>query len=317
MKCLNPRILLVSAAVAVLALTTTTVGAATATPARTAAVSMAKKRTVEPVTFTLSSFNVLGSTHTTSGSRMASGVDRIALAVKLLDRTETDVVGFQELQLDQFYAFYNLAGDRYGIYPGGVDRRSVQNSIAWKLDTWRMVEDATHTVSIPYFDGIEWQMPVVLLQNVQSGQVAWFANFHNPATNKKHPGQDKWRAEAMRREIALAKTLYWETGYPVFITGDMNEREKYFCPMVAGAPMKAANGGSYNRKTRACTPPKPMPVDWIFGPKRRATFSNYVRDDSALVRRITDHFVIRADVTLPAPPLFLPPPPVDPTTPTP
>ena len=226
----DPRILLVSALAAVVTLTTTTVGAAAA-PARTAA--LAYQRTVEPVTFTLSSFNVLGSTHTTSGGRMASGVERIGLAVKLLDRTGVDVVGFQELQLDQFSAFYSLAGDRYGIYPGGVDRRTVQNSIAWSLASWRFVEG--HTVPIPYFDGVEWQMPVVLLQNVQTGQLAYFTNFHNPATNKKHPGQKKWRVEATRREVALVKSLYWETGLPVFVTGDMNDREEYFCPMAGGA----------------------------------------------------------------------------------
>jgi hypothetical protein len=121
----------------------------------------------------------------------------------------------------------------------------------------------------------------------------------------------------------MANTLIAQTSLPLFITGDMNEREEYFCAMAGGAPMKAANGGKH--KAGVCAPPPyPMPVDWIFGAKGRMKFSNYVRDNSRLVRRITDHFVIRADVTIPtswtdptlppAPPVW--PLPIDPTEPT-
>ena len=78
--------------------------------------------------------------------------------------------------------------------------------------------------------------------------------------------------------------------------------------------MKAANGGSF--KDGLCTPPpNPMPVDWIFGTRQRAKFTNYVRDDSKLVNRITDHFMIRTDVRIKPNPAFMVP--VVPTTPTP
>jgi hypothetical protein len=303
----NLRLLAVVATALAAALTTSTSGTAVgAQPARTATA-----RVVVPTSFTLSSFNVLGSNHTGPNSRYASGLRRIGLAVKLLDRHGVNVVGFQELQIDQFAEFYRLAGDRFGIYPGGLNRRVVQNSIAWDLASWRFVEG--HTVSIPYFKGEEWQMPVVMLQNVSTGQLAYFANFHNPATNRRHHGNQKWRTEATRRQVALANSLILETGLPVFFTGDMNEREEYFCAMAGGAPMKAANGGRF-RKGVCTPPPYPMPVDWIFGSKARSTFSNYVRDDSRLVNRITDHFVIRADVSI-SPSDTDPLPPTPPTCP--
>ena len=293
-KRLNLRLLAVSATALAAALTTSTSG--TAVGAQPAQATVA--RIGEPTTFTISSFNVLGSNHTGPNSRYASGLERIGLAVKLLDKHGVDVVGFQELQMDQFTEFYRIAGTRYGVYPGGVDRRTVQNSIAWNLASWQFVSG--ETVPIPYFDGEEWQMPVVLLQNVTTGQLAYFSNFHNPATNRRHPGNQVWRDEATRREVALVNSLYYETGLPVFVTGDMNEREEYFCAMAGGAPMKAANGGRF--KDGVCTPPPyPMPVDWIFGAKGRGAFSNYVRDDSALVNKITDHFVIRADVSIKPP----------------
>ena len=291
----RPYLRLLAAAVSTLAaLSAATPGTAVgAQPTRSTVA-----RIGEPTTFQLSSFNVLGSNHTTRSSRYASGLQRIGLAIGLLDRQGVDVVGFQELQLDQYTEFTRLAGDRYGVYPGGLNRRIVQNSIAWSLASWRLVEG--HTIKIPYFKGEEWQMPIVLLQNTSTGQLAYFANFHNPATNRRHHGNQKWRTEATRRQIAMANTLISQTSLPLFITGDMNEREEYFCAMAGGAPMKAANGGKY--KNGVCTPPPyPMPVDWIFGAKGRSTFSNYVRDDSKLVNKITDHFVVRADVTIPAP----------------
>ena len=301
----NLRLLAVLGTAFAAALSLALPGAAVgAQPARTASA-----RIGEPTTFTLSSFNVLGSTHTGSGSRYASGVERMGLAVKLLDKHGVDVVGFQEFQLDQFAEFYRLAGDRYGVYPGGLDRRTVQNSIAWSLASWGFVEG--HTIPIPYFDGEEWQMPVVLLQNLVTGQLAYFANFHNPATNRRHPRNQRWRTEATTREVAMANSLHYETGLPVFITGDMNERKEYFCRMAGEAPMTAANGGTVS--AGLCTPPpKPRPVNWIFGSAGRTAFSNYVRDDSPLVNKITDHYVIRADVTIPAPVAPTTPPPAPP-----
>ncbi len=150
-------------------------------------------------------------------------------------------------------------------------------------------------------------MPYVLLQHNVTGHRAWFANFHNPATNRRHRGNDQHRLEAMNREIALANQLYYETGLPVFFTGDMNEREDFFCPFVGQTRMKSANGG--NVRNGVCTmPPRPVSVDWIMGAKGRGKFTNYVRDESRLVNRITDHPVIRADVTL----RMAPPPPIEP-----
>ena len=294
-----------------------TLGGPAATAQPVASPSLA--RTGLPADFTMSSFNVLGSKHT-SGSgrkkkRFASGPARIRLAAKALDLHGVDVVGFQELQMDQWAEFMAVAGDRYATWPGGVTRRMVQNSVGWRTDTWDFVEG--HTIQIPYFEGILWDMPVVLLRHKATGIQAYFANFHNPATNRKRGNNDALRADATTRQISMARSLAYETGLPVFITGDMNERATYFCRLTAEAPMKAANGGS--TKNGVCTPPpNPMPVDWIFGTRQRAKFTNYVRDDSKLVNRITDHFMIRTDVRIkPKPEFMVPVVPAPTPTPTP
>ncbi|MGZ8743604.1 MAG: endonuclease/exonuclease/phosphatase family protein [Nocardioides sp.] len=292
MRRLYFRSFLATATALAAALTTLSVGTAEGAQRDTTVV-----RTGEPTAFTLSSFNVLGSTHTGPNSRFASGVERMSLTVKLLDRHGVDVVGFQELQMDQWAEFTRLAGDRFGVYPGGISRRAVQNSVAWSLDMWEQVAEESFLVDIPYFNGDLYPMPVVLLRNKVTGVEAWFANFHNPATNRKHRNSTKYRMQAVALETALANRLIAESDRPLFITGDMNDREKFYCAMAGGAPMKAANGGKF--KDGVCTPPPyPMPVNWIMGAKTRGKFTNYVRDDSKLVNKITDHFVIRADVTI-------------------
>lgn len=245
--------------------------------------------------FVVSSFNVLGSSHTAGRGGMGPGTQRMRQTVSLLAHHGVDVVGFQEMQGDQYRELLRVAGGTYDVYPGAAaGPLGIENSIAWRTSEWTAVQ--TSTVQIPYFDGNRRPMPYVLLKHNVSGRYAWFANFHNPATNPKRGNNDRWRALATTIEIQLAQRLIAETGYPVFITGDMNEREQYFCRLTGSAPMIAANGGSH--EGGVCRPPGyPMPVDWIFG-SDQVTFASYYRDESAFVRRTSDHPMIVAQAIL-------------------
>jgi hypothetical protein len=247
--------------------------------------------------FVISSFNVLGSSHTSGSGKlpgMASGPTRIRQVVALLRHHGVDVVGLQELQGDQYRELVRVAGGTFAVYPGNAaGPLGIENSLAWNRSEWSLVE--AHTIQIPYFDGRLRPMPYVLLRHNATGRYAWFGNFHNPASNARRGNNDRHRARAAALEVALANRLMAETGYPVFITGDMNDREAYFCRMTGGAPMIAANGGSNDG---ACNPPPyPMPVDWIFG-SDIVTFSGYLKDDSRFVRRTSDHPMIVARAVL-------------------
>jgi hypothetical protein len=259
-----------------------------------------KKKDKEPeplpvAEFVIGSFNVLGTSHTT-GRRdgMAPGRVRIRQAAQLLAHHGVDVVGLQELQLDQYRELARVAGATYDFWPGtAAGRLGNENSLAWRTSEWTLVN--AYTTPIPYFGGRPRPMPYVLLRHNVSGRYAWFANFHNPATNPNTGNNDRWRVRAAALEIALANRLRSETGYPVFITGDMNERERIFCPMTGGAAMVAANGGS--NVAGACRPPSPMNVDWIFG-SDMVSFTSYYRDDGWLVNRTSDHPMIVAQAVL-------------------
>ena len=235
----------------------------------------------------ISSFNVLGSSHTRPGGNkpgMDPGPVRIRRAVELLRAHKVDIVGFQEFQPDQVKEFNKVAGREFAVYPGmQLGRGPNVNSIAWRKDTWDLVK--AETIPIPYFHGKPVKMPYVRLRNKHTGQEVYVANFHNPASTKRVGNQEKWRDIATDKQIALVNRLKRETGLPVIVTGDMNERDEYYHRMTQGAPMVTADPGVKNKK-------KKMAIDWIFGTKDDVSFSHYVRDRSAYVQKTTDHPMI-------------------------
>ena len=250
----------------------------------------------EAYSFTIASFNVLGHSHTVPGGNRkgyaSSGV-RMGWALSALNGNGADIVGLQEFQQPQFNNFNGRTGGAWDVWPGmAVGSLGVENSIAWRTAMFTAVRK--ETVAIPYFGGKARLMPYVLLQHNLTGQKLWVANFHNPATTKGHGNNFKWRRAATGREISLANQLA-ASGYPVFFTGDFNERAEYFCPLTSNTTLKAANGGSTGG---ACAPPRSMQVDWIFG-SDQVSFSGYRVVDGALVDRATDHPLVAAEVLVP------------------
>ena len=240
---------------------------------------------------------MLGSSHTRGHGGYASGVRRTAGVVRLLARHDVEVVGLQEMQADQMRSFRHRTGDKYALFPGPHGRREIdgENSVAWDRSAWQAVE--TQTFSIPYFHGNRRAMPLVKLRNRETGMTAWFANVHNPASTAGHRGSAKWRAKAIAEEARLVRRLH-DTGLPVFLTGDMNEREQAFCPLTSRAPLQAARGGSHTGGS--CRAGNPRYVDWAFG-SPDLTFSGYVEDRGRLNRRTSDHPMIVTHATIAAP----------------
>ena len=243
--------------------------------------------------FTLTTFNVLGASHTAGrdGRRgMASGSTRARRAAAIVRRHGSDVVGFQELQGVQLAGLARHTD--LDFYPGFQLRRSdSENSIGWRRDRFELVE--RHVVGIPYFNGHRRAMPYIKLRSRTTGLEAWFMNFHNPADTNRYHHQQRWRNAASGIEERLANQLV-RTGLPVFLTGDMNERASYFCRLTGGAPMIAARGGSHSG---GCQAGRPRAVDWIFG-SQGVDFTGYYEDRSHLVDITTDHPVVSARVQI-------------------
>lgn len=246
----------------------------------------------------VASFNVLGANHTDSRrGNKASWADsdvRTPNTIKILDNNGVDLVGFQELNRIQHDQFMRKSGGAWAMYPGDkLSNYATHNSIAWRTAHWQLLE--ANTVPITYFSGKLVPMPYLLMRHVATGRLVWVANFHNPASTRNRGDQSKWRGKAKAAQVALANKLH-QTGVPLIITGDMNERATYHCSMTSKAPMRAANGGSVG--TRRCEAPRDTRIDWIFG-SSFVKFTNYVAQRTPLIRRTTDHPVVMADLFVP------------------
>jgi endonuclease/exonuclease/phosphatase family metal-dependent hydrolase len=245
--------------------------------------------------FRVASFNLLGYGHTKPGGdapRFEDGITRTDYAVKILDRRGIQVAGFQEFQEQQHKRFFQIVGSSWAVYPGNqLSSAAMHNSIAWRTAHWELVE--ARSIPIVYAHGAWIKMPYVLLRHKESGRLVWFANFHN-AYGRTAEAQ-RYRDQARNLQIGLANKL-WESGVPLVLTGDMNERETYFCPMTTLAPMRSAAGGSMDNAP--CTPPRDMRIDQIFG-SRFVQFANYKAAESRLIRKTTDHPLVYADVSVP------------------
>jgi hypothetical protein len=256
------------------------------------------KKVVPPLTFRVSSFNMLGASHTVPGGEhegRAAGPVRARWGSALLRGAGVTVAGLQELEPSQ-YAAFAAATPGWQAYPGTrLVRKSTANSIVWDDSVWELVE--AHTIEIPYFHGKQTPMPYLKLRDRETGREVWFANFHNPAD--VHGPAARWRSVAVAREVALANQLT-AGGDPLVITGDMNDREAYFCPMTTRTQMHAALGGSTGP---VCSPPGDMTVDWIMG-SPDVVFANYHSIRGGLVEKTSDHHLLWTDATvgaLPAP----------------
>jgi endonuclease/exonuclease/phosphatase family metal-dependent hydrolase len=247
--------------------------------------------------FTVASFNVLGHSHTEPGGhspQLAPGPARMETQMALLRGLSVDVVGLQEFQPPQMDAFVRLSGGEYALYPSPTTaQRNKQNAVAWRTSVFDLVE--ARSVMIPYFNGSLVPMPLVKLRHRSTGLDVWVMSVHNAASIRKLGDQTRWRDAAMNQQIALTTQMIAD-GTPFIMTGDMNEREKYFCAYTASGQMAAAAGGSVGVP---CQPPAASiaRIDWVFG-SRDITFSDYRLIDDATVNRTSDHPLVLAEAVL-------------------
>ncbi len=247
--------------------------------------------------FRVGSFNVLGASHTDPGGdrpKFAGYQKRLRLAVRAIREERVSVVGLQEFQAKQADYFDEIAGSEFRVFPGtSINRRaSVHNSIIWRRDTWKLLDK--RTIRIPYFKGAELLMPYVLLESKVTGQRSWFFNTHNPANT--HGNAWKWRKEGFRREAELVADLRAaDPTVPVVVTGDKNERERYFCYIAPRSELHSASGGLHEG---VCRPPaRPQPVDWVLGTSD-VRWSSYVARSDWIVKKATDHPLVVSEASI-------------------
>ncbi|WP_370291664.1 alkaline phosphatase family protein [Nocardioides sp.] len=287
------------------ALAAGTLGAAGSTGLASASESAARSgstsvsaRSATPTSFQVATFNLLGNSHTVAGGKnesMDSGPVRTVRAVKLLDRLGIDLAGFQEMEPVQFDRFTAVTRGAWQTWPGRTVKDGTFSSLGWRTADWTAVVKTTYTT--PYFYGRTRPRPLVQLRNNHTGQLVWFTNTHNPS-NTRGDAQ-KWRDASERIQAALVNRLRRATpSIPVIFTGDMNDRERFYCPVTYLTELESASGGRHEDVPGgACQPARPVQIDWIMGTPDIA-WSGYeaLRDD--YVKVTTDHPVIHATATI-------------------
>jgi endonuclease/exonuclease/phosphatase family metal-dependent hydrolase len=238
-----------------------------------------------PFSFRIGSFNVLGSQHTGPGgsrSKYPAATTRTAGAANLVAKHGVDVLGTQELQADQLRDLQGRTG--MAAYPGFAwGEAETDNSVLWDPGVFELVTGSRFTIN---FMGRPRPQPIVRLRHLATGQELYVVNTHPSAGGGKYAAE---RANGHHTLVSVVNGLQDE-GVPVLVTGDMNDREAFYCRVVPAAGLTASNGGSY---AGGCTPPpQPLPVDWVVGSD--ASWSNYWRDTTPVEQRISDHFFISA-----------------------
>jgi murein DD-endopeptidase MepM/ murein hydrolase activator NlpD/endonuclease/exonuclease/phosphatase family metal-dependent hydrolase len=245
-----------------------------------------------PNTTRVASFNVLGASHTQPGGNSSNHIDaatRMALTVQALTDHQIEIVGMQEFQPAQERTFRDLTAGTWSHFPDSRGRPGAANVVAWSTNTWQPL--AAERIPIPYFGGTSVLMPYVLLQN-SAGQRVWVVSVHNPADTRGSAQQ--WRDEAVRIEADLVNQLGAD-GTPVLLTGDMNDRARFYCHITSTTPLQAANGGI---SSPDCRPPEPTAIDWILGTPTLA-FAGFTSTRAGGLQEASDHPLIYTDVQIP------------------
>lgn len=243
------------------------------------------------VAFNVATFNVQGGSHTAAHGR-ASGTSRMKGDVSYLRKHQVRLVGFQELEGSQATSFRKRMHGRWALV--GAPSRSGRstdnrNAVAYRKASFTLEKKTS--VPMWYFHGNRVNVPLVQLRSRSTGKVFWILNTHNPAD--VHGPAGKWRAKSLKRELKAIHRLRAD-GETVLFTGDMNDKQPFFCPATRSGMLHAASGGSHGKK---CRYPSRNGIDWVLG-TRDVRFSKWRADDSTRSRGLSDHPIVVARATL-------------------
>lgn len=240
---------------------------------------------IKDVSFRVATFNVLASQHTEPGGQHGSWPSagwRTPQTVGYIRSHDVDVVGLQEVKSGQLSGI--TAGTGFRAWPGGSDP---DNSIIWDPAVFEFVSgDAFH---ITFMHSVRPQT-ILRLRHKATNLEFYFLNMHASAGGGKYAGS---RAAGHNTAAATVNRLKSE-GIPIFLTGDMNDREAFFCRVLPPTGMVAAVGGS---TAGGCRPPGGMPVDWVVATPQ-VDFTGFVNDKSPVARRVSDHHFVAATATI-------------------
>ncbi len=240
---------------------------------------------IRDVSFKVGSFNVLATQHTDPGGQHASWPSsswRTPQTIGYLRGSGVSVAGLQEVKTNQLNAITGGLG--FQAWPGGSDP---DNSIIWDPKVFDLV--STDSFAITFMHSVRPQT-IVRLRHKKTQLEFYFLNMHTSAGGGKYAAS---RAAGLDTAVSVINRLKAD-GIPIFLTGDMNDREEFFCRVMPPTGMVAAIGGS---TAGGCRPARALAVDWVTATSDVA-FSGYVEDRSPVSRKVSDHHYVYATATV-------------------
>jgi endonuclease/exonuclease/phosphatase family metal-dependent hydrolase len=231
---------------------------------------------------------VLGSQHTAGPGGLGPGVDRAAREARLLIDRGADVIGLQEVQVDQLHVFVNQMPG-YTVWPQEtLGANSYRLQLVFRDDRFEMIDSG----SISYtFDNRRIPLPYALLRDRDTGAETWVAVTHNSPG-----GMQRERELSTAIEGQLVGQLASDPERPVLLLGDLNEHTEVVCRLGRITPVITANGAAASGS--GCQAPSTeVRIDWIIGTPGVA-FEGYVQDAAPRMGGMSDHYLILATATV-------------------
>ncbi|EON24739.1 endonuclease/exonuclease/phosphatase [Nocardioides sp. CF8] len=225
----------------------------------------------------LTTFNIL------SSSIARGGIDRATRAARWVQDQGADAAAFQEVAKDQLRQMQSVM-PKYNFFPRrGLGTRGSAIQIAWNTETVKQLE--TGYIMRPFL-GWSRPIPYVRLRDRETGRGFWVIAIHNAPGGQEHE-----RDVSTAAEIKLIKKLLSRGDRPVFVIGDVNEREEFCQKVAAATPLISMNGGT---DKRPCPVPRFGGPDWMLG--SGAEFSDFEKDYNG----ISDHPALTARAWVPS-----------------
>lgn len=264
------------------------------TPAEIAArkaEAQARRVAAQQVSLTIGTLNVLGSQHTGKHGDDHPGWPsaswRTPQQASYIKRHGVDVVGLQEAQPDQLDGL--MADTGFKAFPGyQFGSQDTDNSILYDPDKFEFVSG--RSFKIVFMHGPRPQT-VLKLRDKDTGREMYFVNMHTSAGHDA--GHTRTRHAGMATAVSYINGLKQE-GLPVFLTGDMNDREPFKSRVLGPADLSAAIFGPWHSRNFGRNW---LAVDWIAG-TQDVQWSDYWVDNLG-TRKISDHYFITAHATVP------------------
>lgn len=237
----------------------------------------------QPFDVTVGTFNLLGSQHTVPGgdrSGFPPASVRTPAAAALMAKHGVDIVGTQEDQTDQLAGLQARTG--FAAYPGlAWGSAETDNSILYNPDKFEFVSGSKFIIP---FMGRPRPQPILRLRDRATGREFYVVNTHPSAHDGRYEVERRHGEDVLVSVVNQLKA----TGLPVLVTGDMNDREIFYCRVAPAAGLVSASGGSYGDGCHP--PPLPVAVDWVLG--SGVTWSGYWRDTAPVENKVSDHFFV-------------------------